>query len=132
MKKINLICIIEDDSTHLFVIKKRIEMSGMVENIIPFRNGKEPFDGLKNLVLSNQMLPEVILLDINMPIWDGWQFLDEFTKLQFANDIIIYILPTSNDKEDKKTAAEYNLKNNFLTKPITANEVKVLLNTVNA
>ena len=107
-------------------------MSGMVENIIAFRNGKEAFDGLKNLKLSNQMLPEVILLDINMPIWDGWQFLDEFTKLQFANDIIIYILTSSNDQEDKKTAAKYNLKNNFLTKPITANEVKVLLNTVTA
>lgn len=132
MKKINLLCIIEDDPTHLFVIKRRIELSGLVENIISYKNGKEAYDNLKNSYLSNQKMPEVILLDINMPIWDGWQFLDEFTKLKNVNEIIIYILTSSNDIEDKNTAAKYNLKNNFLTKPITANEVKILLNTVTA
>lgn len=128
MKKINLLCIIEDDPTHLFVIKKRIERSEMVENIIVFRNGKEAYDTLKKNYLNNQKLPEIILLDLNMPIWDGWQFLEEFTKLNFATDISIYILTSSNDCEDKKTAAKYNLKNNFLTKPINANEIKQLLN----
>lgn len=127
MKKFDLLCIIEDDPTHLFITKKMIEMSGMVTNIMVYKNGKEAYDKLKAIFLSSEILPEIILLDLNMPIWDGWQFLDEFTKIPIKTKIIIYILTSSNSEEDKKMAEKYNLDENYLIKPISLSEIKTVL-----
>lgn len=130
MKKIDLLCIIEDDPTHLFITKKMIEMSGMVENIMVYKNGKEAYDKLKAIFISSEMLPEIILLDLNMPIWDGWQFLDEFTKIPIKTKITIYILTSSNSEEDKKNAERYNLSENYLVKPINLSELKKVLSEI--
>lgn len=127
MKKFDLLCIIEDDPTHLFITKKMIEMSGMVENIMVYKNGKEAYDKLKAIFISSKTLPEIILLDLNMPIWDGWQFLDEFTKIPIPTKIIIYILTSSNNEADLKLAEKYNLNSNYLVKPISHNELKTVL-----
>ncbi len=130
MIKINKLCIIEDDPTHLFVIKKRIELTGIVETILSYKNGKEAFENLHHLYLSEEKLPEIIFLDLNMPIWDGWQFLDEFLKLKPKTEVKIYILTSSNEKTDKTNAAKYNLKNNYLTKPISSERIKEILGAV--
>ncbi|MEO8255341.1 MAG: response regulator [Flavobacterium sp.] len=131
MKKIDLLCIIEDDPTHLFITKKMIEMSGMVENIMVYKNGKEAYDKLEAIFISSKLLPEIILLDLNMPVWDGWQFLDEFIKIPIQNKVTIYILTSSNSEMDKKQAEKYNLNKNYLVKPITVTEIKTLLTEMN-
>lgn len=130
MKKFDLLCIIEDDPTHLFITKKMIEMSGMVTNIMVYKNGKEAYDKLKAIFLSSETLPEIILLDLNMPIWDGWQFLEEFTKIPITTKITIYILTSSNSEEDRIQAEKYNLNNNYLIKPITLNELKTAFSRI--
>lgn len=130
MKKIDLLCIIEDEPTHLFITKKMVEMSGIVENIMVYKNGKEAYDKLKAIFLNNETLPEIILLDLNMPIWDGWQFLDEFTKIPIKTKIIFYILTSSNSEDDKKRAETYNLNDNYLVKPITLKEIKTILDKI--
>lgn len=130
MKKIDLLCIIEDDPTHLFITKKMVEMSGIAENIMVYKNGKEAYDKLKAIFLNNETLPEIILLDLNMPIWDGWQFLDEFTKIPIKTKIIVYILTSSNSEDDKKRAETYNLNDNYLVKPITLKEIKTILDKI--
>jgi len=76
MKRINIACIIEDEPMHLFITKKIIYMTGMVERFLIFSNGKEAYDKLKAIILASEKLLEIILLDLNMPIWDGWQFLE--------------------------------------------------------
>ncbi|GGA78247.1 response regulator [Flavobacterium palustre] len=108
-----------------------IEMSGMVENIMVYKNGKEAYDKLKAIFLSSEKLPEIILLDLNMPVWDGWQFLDEFTKIPIKTKITIYILTSSNSEEDKQRAEEYNLNGNYLIKPISLKEIKTVLEEIN-
>ena len=130
MKKIDLLCIIEDEPTHLFITKKMVEMSGLVENIMVYKNGKEAYDKLKAIFLNSETLPEIILLDLNMPIWDGCQFLDEFTKIPIKTKIIVYILTSSNSEDDKKRAETYNLNDNYLVKPITLKEIKTILDKI--
>lgn len=130
MKKFDLLCIIEDDPTHLFITKKMIEMSGMVKNIMVYKNGKEAYDKLKAIFLSSEILPEIILLDLNMPVWDGWQFLDEFIKIPISTKITIYILTSSDFEVDKKQAEKYNLDNNYLIKPISHSELKTALTEI--
>ncbi len=127
MKKNNIACIIEDEPMHLFITKRLVEMTGMVENLMVFSNGKEAYDKLKAIFLSSENLPEIILLDLNMPIWDGWQFLDEFTKIPIEKKVMIYILTSSNNPEDLKKAESYSMSNNYFVKPISLDQLKKVL-----
>jgi response regulator of citrate/malate metabolism len=127
MKKIDLACIVEDDPMHLFITRKYIELSGYVEKILVCKNGKEAYDTLKTMFQNSEKLPQVIFLDLNMPIWDGWQFLDEFTKIHVEQKITIYILTSSNNEGDFKKAEKYGLKSNYLVKPIKQSQLKEVL-----
>jgi CheY-like chemotaxis protein len=127
MKKIDIACIVEDDPTHLFITKKYLELSGLVESIMVYKNGKEAYDKLKAIFISSQKLPKIILLDLNMPVWDGWQFLENFTKIPIESKVHIYILTSSDSEEDKIQAKKYNLNSNYLIKPIGLSEIKMVL-----
>ncbi|MCG9791459.1 response regulator [Flavobacterium algicola] len=126
MKKIDQICIIDDDPTHLFITKKYVELSGLVNNIVVYKDGKEAYDSLKAIIVASQKLPEIILLDLNMPIWDGWQFLEEFLKIPIQAKIHIFILTSSVSAEDKIRAEQFNLNGKYLVKPITFGEIKTI------
>jgi len=129
MKKINLACIIEDDPTHAYITKRLLDLTEVVESILICHNGKDAFDKLKAIIVNGEKLPELILLDLNMPIWDGWQFLDAFVTIPTKQKITIYILTSSNNEEDIKRAQKYNLVNNYIIKPISLSQLKnIVLN----
>lgn len=130
MKKINIACIIEDEPMHLYITKKLLDLTGMVESLLIFSNGKVAYDKLKAIFLASEKLPEIILLDLNMPIWDGWQFLEEFTKIPINSKVIIYILTSSNNPDDLIRAETYNMSNNYLVKPISLEELKTILSKI--
>jgi CheY-like chemotaxis protein len=127
MRKIELVCIVDDDPTHVFITKKYIELSGHVEKILICRNGKDAFETLEKLIVNKDRLPKIIFLDLNMPIWDGWQFLDEFTKIPVKEIITIYILTSSNDEGDIEKAKKYSLTSNYLIKPVNQSQLKEIL-----
>lgn len=128
MKTIDLACIIEDESVHLLIIKKNLELTGLIKNTLVFENGKDAFLTLKEMIQNNEKLPEIIFLDLNMPVWDGWRFLDEFTQIPIENKITIYILTSSNREEDLKRAESYQLNDKYLIKPIKQHQIKEVLN----
>lgn len=130
MKKINLACIVEDDPVHLFLTRKYLDLTGMVEKIIVCLNGKDAYDTLKTLISAGEVLPELILLDLNMPIWDGWQFLEEFVKIPVKEKITIFILTSSISEEDYKKAEMYNLRSNYLIKPIDLKQLTEVLSNM--
>ena len=130
MKNINLACLIEDDPVHAFLSTKYLKMSGMIENILVLSNGQEAYEKLEAILFSGSELPELILLDLNMPVWDGWQFLDEFLKLPIDKKITIYILSSSINQEDHKKALEYNKVSNFIVKPITLETLLPILESI--
>ena len=105
---IDLACLIEDDPIHVFLTEKFLGASGKVKELIRYANGEEAYFALKEKFEKKTPLPELILLDLNMPIWDGWQFLEEFTKLAI---------------EKKIKAQKYGMQDYFRIKPITANMV---------
>jgi CheY-like chemotaxis protein len=61
--------------------KKNHAKTQFCNNFIEFHNGKDAFNQLKEDIEQDRPLPDLILLDLNMPVWDGWQFLDEFVKI---------------------------------------------------
>ena len=121
MNKINTVCVIDDDKIYSFAIKHIINRSGIAENIIFFNNGRVAMDFLNQQIQQRHSLPDLILLDLNMPVLDGWQFLEEFETIKNAlkNTIPIYIVSSSIDEEEHSRARSIKSVNDFITKPIT-------------
>nr|WP_321222116.1 response regulator [uncultured Psychroserpens sp.] len=84
-------------------------------------------NNLKPIMLAGENLPDIILLDINMPIMDGWQFLDEFVKIESHKLITIYIVSSSIDPQDIKRAKKYQNISNYIVKPITIKKLKTIM-----
>lgn len=125
MEQAKKICIIDDDPIFVFTTKKRLEVSGFCEPLLVYKNGKEAFDGLKTAIDNNEPLPDVIFLDINMPIWDGWDFLNAFSKIPTEKKINLFIVSSSNYPDDIEKAKSYNtLVSDFIVKPITAEKIE--------
>ncbi len=123
MKKIDLACIIDDDPIHVFGAKRAISIVNFCNSVLVFNNGKDAFDKISAIFKSGSSLPELILLDINMPVWDGWDFLDEFIKLPLSKDATIFIMTSSIDPSDQEKAKKYNQVNSFIIKPITVEKL---------
>ena len=128
MKKVDIACIIDDDPIFVFGTKKIMQLADFCTNFMVFHNGEEAINHLKPIIESNEpSLPDVILLDLNMPIMDEWQFLDEFIKIPCKKKIIIYIVTSSIDPQDLARAKEYDNISNYLIKPISAQKLQELL-----
>lgn len=121
MKKIDTICLIDDDEIFQFLTENAIKQSQIVSHIKLFSNGSEALDFLKNEADNPKNLPDIILLDLTMPIMDGWEFLENYITLKpkLGRQIVIYIVSSSiapSDVEKAKSIAEVT---DYLIKPIT-------------
>ena len=128
MMRNKTICIIEDDPNYLLLTQKMIEFTTIFDEILTFRNGKQAFDGLMDLKNQGDELPDSILLDINMPIWDAWDFLDEFSKHCDKWSGQIYIITSSIDKIDEAKAEEYPIVKGYLRKPLGFDKIIEIFN----
>ncbi|MCK0146150.1 response regulator [Arenibacter sp. F26102] len=127
---INTTCIIDDDPIFVFGSKVLLKNNGFASNIIVFQNGKEALDMIVTMLESDEGLPEVIFLDLNMPIMDGWEFLDEFSKLSNVQNIKVYILSSSIDSRDIEKAKQYGIVNDFIAKPLTDSKISELIKKI--
>lgn len=118
MKNINTACIIDDDSTYIFCLKRIMKTANFCNTIKVYNNGKHALDHLKYKMENQMELPDVILLDLNMPVMDGWQFLDQYMKIKKKKSIPIYIVSSSIDPADKNKLSTYPEVTNFISKPI--------------
>ena len=81
MAKFALTYVIDDDEIFVFVLRKLLQKTRHFEEVINISNGLEAIEILVNQYERSQLLPDLIFLDLNMPVLDGWQFLDEVEKL---------------------------------------------------
>lgn len=105
-------------------------MMEKVQNSLKFlvyKNGKEAADNLLPRLQLDMEYPDVILLDLNMPIMDGWQFLDELAKIPAAKTIPIYIVSSSVDSRDIKKAETYKMVNKYIVKPFSISKIQSLI-----
>lgn len=121
MKQLKNIAVIDDDDVYVFLTKKIIEKTHLFEKVLVFPNGLEGLNFIKENYDNQNALPEIILLDLSMPIMNGWQFLDEFIKLYPDNEkqIKIYISTSSFSPSDVERAKKISVVTNYVIKPIS-------------
>jgi CheY-like chemotaxis protein len=120
MKQANSILVIDDDPLFTLLLKKTILKYELAKTISTYTNGQEAFDSLKLIINEPNILPDLILVDIEMPMMDGWEFLDEFIPLlqKASKKISIYIATSSIAEPDKMKSTTYPLIKGYLHKPI--------------
>lgn len=129
-KAIDLVMLVDDNDTDNFISKRIIEITKFANRVEVKNSGKSALDYLRENQEDINNLPNLIFLDINMPIVDGFVFLYEFEKF---NDVIkdkckVIILSSSDNKRDIDKIVNNNHVIKFITKPLTEtslDEVKI-------
>jgi CheY-like chemotaxis protein len=125
-KKLNCVLLVDDNDSDNFIHKRVLEKSGIANHIEIAMNGQEALDFLTTKAKSGNAegsytQPELIFLDINMPVMDGWEFLEEYAKLkEIQKGKIVFIMLTTSLNPADKLKAEKLLENDcFHFKPLT-------------
>ena len=124
-----VIAVIDDDSAYQFIASKTLKATKLVDQIIPFLNGREALNFLAHHYQNPEKLPDIIFLDINMPVTDGWMFLDEFCKVKggLVKKIRIYMVSSSIDQRDINRARNNPEVSAYVEKPISVVQYAALL-----
>ncbi len=110
------ILLIDDDDIVLMIQRKLLERCGINKEILSFKKGREALD---YLIAEEEKQSFLILLDINMPGMNGWQFLCRLAELKMSHDIKVVMVTSSIDSYDREAAIEYERVIGFFEKPIT-------------
>jgi CheY-like chemotaxis protein len=131
-----ILCI-DDDPITLMLSKKVIQKSFFSKEIITAQNGEEALQYFNTLKYTNNKnkvnkKPELIFLDLNMPVMGGWEFLDHFTSSDYTdfNSAYVIVLSSTIDPDDLIKAKKYPIIIDFLSKPITQSMLEYLKNKI--
>lgn len=129
MTKPFIICIVDDDEIYKFTMKKIIEINKLAKKLLIFSDGEEAINFMIDNVANSIDLPDVIFLDINMPIMDGFQFMEEYVKLKptVGKKITIYMVTSSVDSADIDRAKSISEISDYIIKPIKSDDLIAII-----
>lgn len=118
---LDLILCVDDDPITLMLCKKVITKTSFTNNIITAKNGEEAIQYFDKIVNQEEnQIPQLVFLDLNMPVMDGWEFLDSFNTDKYSEiKTKIVVLSSTIDPEDYQKSKTYPMVIDFLSKPIT-------------
>ena len=121
MRPINLVALIDDDEIVKFIESKVIESTNVVNRIKTFSNGEEAINFLKSNSKNLDSLPEIVLLDLNMPVMDGFEFLERYIMLKpkLGKKITIYVVSSYISPTDTERINRISEVTDYIVKPIT-------------
>lgn len=121
------IFVVDDDPIHRLLMDKLFAKQPKPCRLLFFENGQKALNALTDP--EAQVLPDLILLDIEMPVMNGWQFMEVFSKLDpaFTSRIPVYMVSSSFSDEDQERVKTYPLIKGYIVKPIRIDTIIGLL-----
>ncbi|MVN75310.1 response regulator [Hymenobacter sp. HMF4947] len=120
------VLLIDDDFISIFLTKKLLQQEGVADSITCFRSSQDALDCVRQM-LPEQM-PDIIFLDLNMPVMSGWDFLEALKaeEQKFIGRCRIYILTSSLAPCDTARSKEFNLVAGLIHKPLDVMEIQAI------
>lgn len=130
MKKIEKVCIIDDDSIFIYGAKRLMKETNFCENLTVFNNGQDALESFHDILKAGEELPFILFLDINMPIMTGWEFLDSFIEIVGRTNatVSVYIMSSSVDPRDLDQVLNYPIVKGYILKPLTPKDLQKIQN----
>lgn len=110
------VVIVDDDSVVLFLHKVLIEYSDLPSACASFKNGKDALDHISSDGVNET--PYLVLLDINMPVMNGWDFLEAIQQQEYRKNIYVAMVTSSINSKDAEQARHYSQVIDYLEKPL--------------
>lgn len=128
----NTLYLVDDDDIFQFLTRRIIEETKLVKEIKVFSNGLRALEFLKSIQDIPEALPEIILLDLSMPIMDGWDFLEEYIMLRpfLGKKISIYIVSSSIAPSDIRRAQSISEVTDYIIKPVTVEKFEEIVRSL--
>ena len=124
--KINLL-VIDDDDINIFIIKKIVEKTGFDIDMVAKSNGQQAIDYLSETITAQKTLPNLVLIDINMPVMNGWEFVEAYQTLGIEQNVDLYILSSSVYENDIEKTKSYSTVKGFISKPLSIERLSELI-----
>jgi len=123
------LCIVDDDDVFQYLALKAVEQVSFELRVITFLDGEKAYKFIQENSNNIEKLPDIILLDINMPYMDGWSFVKEYIKLKpkLSKKIDIYMVSSSVDESDIKKANSISEISDYIIKPVTPDKIEELI-----
>jgi CheY-like chemotaxis protein len=127
MRKKNIM-LVDDDKIFNFLSEKTIISLGLANEIHFALNGQQALGLLEEYKKGNVQKPDIIFLDLNMPVMNGYEFIEAFAQMELPekSTITIVVLTSSADPNDLARARELGIKYYF-NKPLTKDEIKKMI-----
>jgi len=129
-KPVNTILFIDDDKVTNFYNRKIVNKYQKVKNIISVNSGRSALEYLLDIEVKNAIKPDLIFLDINMPGMSGWEFIEEYKKINpnITKGIKIMLLTTSSNQEDYERSKQISIIDGFINKPLSVDILEDIVN----
>ncbi len=121
--------LVDDNANDNFFHERVINRSHTADLVVAKQTGEAALEYLKATMANQKLHPELILLDINMPGMNGWEFLEAYEKLAAAqkSKAIVVMLTTSENPDDQKKTKAMNIATSFKTKPLTTEMLQEIM-----
>jgi len=129
-KPLSCVMLVDDNHSDNFFNEREIKKHNPATTVIFKYSGSEALEYLRSTETIENILPDLIFLDINMPGMNGWEFLDEYHLLNknIQNKVIVIMLTTSDNPDDEAKAKNWDFISDFKTKPLTKEIMEDIVN----